>query len=1335
MFAGFHEQKTKIVAAEQGRLFDESDSNAEFGELFRDMLGYLNLSQGTPGVRFRSALNRIWMQNSTGFGPQQLRDELLQQLQRLSATGESAFADMQPAEQAVRVTLDKVFPAYLEWHADLLGHCSAASLFSPFLIARMFEVVLAERAAGGDPLAALPQFITGVLQRLNDYVGYRPVAVLENGRQSQVYAHERFAPLPLYFQGVGVAEGPWRDLISGTISLLQQLPEDLLTGSGFDARRLQELAVDLRAHDHVHPVYKRTNYIFGEWDPDEIDSRGFYTRFVIRGLILEALLDWVRKGGTRGRQERLHDASAVLSGTILMASAISGAGPQAHASDISLTTLLPQVARQRDHYYDRILELCEGERRRRLQRHATRTRQPFGHVRHELNLFLARFGAEQVQHRHLSWMYARMGYEDDSRQEAAAIPCLAARIESEIFARMVMARRCLREKNPERAAELLLETRGLLNRGIATGGLVDPWNILGFQGMFPLFTSREDTIPDGRVELLIEIISQLFDVSSLTMSEAAVQGKQDLLEAVHNEFRSLAEEWDSYATTTVNDLTKVEGLKSVEAAVLLARMLSRWREAGEAAGDISFWREHVEDLNAVNSFSQVVSALLDRKDHIAALGLLMQWLSQAETVPLESGAHSIHRLLNRLMVEICGQADVAAGWTGLRRLFAFAEANAGEYWEVPLLNDAVAETAGSSRGDEVDLEHLFGDEQGAEDELFEAAWENVTYRDSTDDGNASDTMDDGMTPGNTEFEILYRRVEPRLKFLHTMGSLWGIAAVWVSRQTQLDLSDAGCRAVLKEWLSAIRGRLQGLGELVREVRDHQIEVTASGVEGNIEYDVQLQFRFLLMQNALSTSVEFLMAERLIAAVIAEPPSGTESGETLDHHISGMLTSLFAGDREAARHCFPEFCSDLRKRPLLYIPFENGGQPVAILQARTLQAILRVLLSQFPRQGMLLETYQLLRLTLIVERNLRPPGQAVTEFDRLFRIGLSNCVEAIVHSGANADESVVFEQLREFTQECRYLWRQHSSSMRLSIVEDLHDVRFAEDVRLFIETYGEELFHARMLTLGNARAILHHGAEVMFNELEEMVRPIQQVQILDDIENGVIDAEAAAELIEFVLECVVDNFDRFLEYNTTTTYSDYGSRLYCLLDFLRVEVLYDRFEWNWIPWQVTQDTLEQAGRSSLADRMIDYVQDETRGQAEDLVEQLQDLEKKYGVQLPSLHDRVHERILGAMTQNRLASLVYRSCPEAEGQTQDSAAANFVRLRSELSQFMKGRNGSGIEPPEWMQRLATEVERAKDVRLAGLTESLSEGEFRSLSTAEIEEQLEQIREDEGPLSAAL
>jgi hypothetical protein len=78
-------------------------------------------------------------------------------------------------------------------------------------------------------------------------------------------------------------------------------------------------------------------------------------------------------------------------------------------------------------------------------------------------------------------------------------------------------------------------------------------------------------------------------------------------------FSKLAEQWDRYATTTVNDLTQVEGMKSVAAATQVARVLAEWRTAGESAGDISFWRQHVEDFDATSSFAQVVTALLDRK--------------------------------------------------------------------------------------------------------------------------------------------------------------------------------------------------------------------------------------------------------------------------------------------------------------------------------------------------------------------------------------------------------------------------------------------------------------------------------------------------------------------------------------------------------------------------------------------------------------------------------------------------------------------------------------------------------------------------------------------------
>ena len=50
-----------------------------------------------------------------------------------------------------------------------------------------------------------------------------------------------------------------------------------------------ELALDPRAYDFDHPVNKRPNYHFGQWDPHAIDPRGFYHRFVVQQVTLDAL--------------------------------------------------------------------------------------------------------------------------------------------------------------------------------------------------------------------------------------------------------------------------------------------------------------------------------------------------------------------------------------------------------------------------------------------------------------------------------------------------------------------------------------------------------------------------------------------------------------------------------------------------------------------------------------------------------------------------------------------------------------------------------------------------------------------------------------------------------------------------------------------------------------------------------------------------------------------------------------------------------------------------------------------------------------------------------------
>jgi len=420
---------------------------------------------------------------------------------------------------------------------------------------------------------------------------------------------------------------------------------------------------------------------------------------------------------------------------------------------------------------------------------------------------------------------------------------------------------------------------------------------------------------------------------------------------------------------------------------------------------------------------------------------------------------------------------------------------------------------------------------------------------------------------------------------------------------------------------------------------------------------------------------------------------------------------------------------------LYVPFENGGQPAAILKARTLQAIIRVLLAQLPRLGLLEETFLILQTALQMEQTSRPVGQAVTEFDRLFRLALYASAEAVLHSSARKANPAkpqvrsTFRRIHRLLESYLELWMRHSSSMRLSIVEDLHDDDRGREVEQFIKTYGDDLFHARALTLGNARAIVQQGADALLTELEESVAPFQPIKLLDDITAEVIDRDDAVELAEFVYEAVVDNFDRFIEYNTTTTQSDYGSQLYCLLDFLRLETLYERFDWNTVPWQVAHEAVVRFGASEIADLIESEVRDETAEVADSFVDELRALERDYGVRLPTLHDRISERIIGSLTQNRLAALATRSIPGPDGPTEEEAHQTFEVLREQIEEYMSGRLGSGIEPSVWLQRLASEVDRVQEGRMGRLQDTLYEGEYTRIPLKQLDAQLAAISRRSG------
>src|SRR5207248_10213259 len=156
----------------------------------------------------------------------------------------------------------------------------------PFFLVRVFEAILAQLSTS----APGPQTVGDVLIRLNDFVGYRPIAVLETRPRGEPYAHERFRPVPLVLRGAGIARGRYHDVLRIALDLLFDTDSDLLQAAHFDLDLLDEFALDVRAYDHGHPVNRRPNYVFGEWDPHHIDNQGRYRRYVARQVTIDALL-------------------------------------------------------------------------------------------------------------------------------------------------------------------------------------------------------------------------------------------------------------------------------------------------------------------------------------------------------------------------------------------------------------------------------------------------------------------------------------------------------------------------------------------------------------------------------------------------------------------------------------------------------------------------------------------------------------------------------------------------------------------------------------------------------------------------------------------------------------------------------------------------------------------------------------------------------------------------------------------------------------------------------------------------------------------------------------
>jgi len=395
--------------------------------------------------------------------------------------------------------------------------------------------------------------------------------------------------------------------------------------------------------------------------------------------------------------------------------------------------------------------------------------------------------------------------------------------------------------------------------------------------------------------------------------------------------------------------------------------------------------------------------------------------------------------------------------------------------------------------------------------------------------------------------------------------------------------------------------------------------------------------------------------------------------------------------EQTRELLPPFLEAISSHPLLYVPLHEGGDPLAIARVRNLQSAIQFLLEQLPRLGLLRETWHILRMAQLMEQRSSRAGVTVTEFAGLFSAALRNSLTCVIRSAADWDDGQfsdeqliqVVGEIGEFYLE---LWLEHSATMRISSVEALSDRAAWAEVKWFIRTYGQDLFYGGNLTLGGIRAILRQGVESYLDVLEEDEDPLNPMQLVEDL-SGPLDREDAADCLEIILRCLQDKYDRFIEYNSTTTQSDYGENIYVLLAFLRLEAEYDRRAWDLTPVAIVHEALARNGAIEAAEIWQDVFRIKTESLSETFLRNLTRLEKACSIKLPSLRDRLNERFIKPLTLDRILALVPEAIEDARDQVAPSQA--FTTLSDKVNDYLESTTGSAMDIPPWLYSLENEV----------------------------------------------
>lgn len=1300
------------------------------------VLGYLNFSSGARDPRFYSDLNLV-ATHLEEYSLDAIHQLLLSSLDRLRSEN-SAFKDTRQAEIVIDLAFEQVPKAYLEYHKDLLFHLSADQVFNPFFLAEVIEYGLQQ----SDLWENTPRLVKKVIRSIDDFIGYRPIPTLHS-RAVEPYRHEFVKPTPLYVREAGVVCGRFQDIVDKAIEILRETDPEILSAAHFSLELLDELAVDPRAFDFEHPVNKRPNYHFGQWDPHRLDNQSRFRRYVIQNVTLHALTSRYEEPGDLSSEELLFEAGAVLAGTILMGSGICGSEVNAFGSNETIATILPNIARYRDVFYESLLMKMTGAHAARLQQEAINRHQPFGAARQDLNARIATLRASQTEHVELASTFAKMGYPEAASRQANVIPVASARMLCRINCCLTEGRQSIRKGNLETAIKAIQEIMELIHRGIECGAIIDPWNIIGFGANFALFPAVENTIHDHRADELANLMEQLFSLSSLLWCQCAAVNNPEWSETTKRELVNSVQWWNQFAAHEVSSINACHGIEFQKAAERVVGAMSEWNQSGAQVGDIKFWKSHAQIFESPRAFALVIDALLNKRDHTASMALLIHWLSHSDEVSIQEGSSSFSQLARRWMrdqldetIGSNGENDICqksiACFDRLNRFFDFVEANAADLWEVPEFR--LGTSKGTTQKDPA-YEDFSEPVELEENEIFGAAYEDVVYKDSTDDGIDGEIFEP-QTTSEAQLNDERRRLEQRLAFLNCVTKLWQTAAA-ISVRTGFDSSPELSKRLIEtisSWKKIASQRREDLQQLLTAVQNHKLPKTTNDLESVVDYDRHRMFKEYLLDIIIQCYVETEQAIRSLSiaetVMVGETSSSTLIGEDDQNDepvFIKLMAATIAGNRTNTREVLKEYLEALKDKPIVYIPLMRRGDPQKIVRARLRQQAITQLLEVLPRIGLLVENCELIDAVRDLERRNPVGPRAITEFDEIFRIGFRTVVRSLSKFGSTDDmpksqqRERLFQWFESFTEPMLVVWVQHSKTLRLSVLEKVTDEAPWKALVEFIQTYGADLFSQKFLTYPNIRAILHQGVENWIEQVRE--QDDIDFRLLDEIGEAIPYDDAVLKLT-LILESIAENYGEYSDYNSTTTQSDRGDLLYTLLDFLRVRMRYDRIAWHLNPVVWEHETLVEENLTQVAKQWRSSLRERVKVEANRYSAQLKKLQSKYSMRMPTIVDRISERFVKPMQIDRMRALIPLAMNDPGS---ESAFTAFRLLEKEVDQLTKTPSGVGLEIPHWIECLQDEVDRENQKEYREIDDvDLWILNWKSMSADDIESQIDSIKQ---------